>query len=431
MFIAGTAFLPSAFSMYFVAGAMAAWLHQRYVLAIFLTVISTFMGWPFAVLLGVPIAFDMLLRRRKFKQFIVWSLISAVTVLGPMIIIDSIYFGKFVVAPLNIILYNVFTSHGPNLYGVEPPTFYFINGFLNFNIIWLLALCVPVLLVLSYMFVPAKSRSTLNLPPYLSISPLFLWLIVFTIQPHKEERFLFPVYPLITLCGAVSLDILQKLYFRFRTWRKTVPAGAHYLDNTLHIAALIMIVCTIFGISRIFALYKNYHAPMDLMMEFQNIAKNDTFKKPDISNVCVGKDWYRFQSSFFFPSTNYKLRFLKSEFKGILPAYFNGSKSVSASSAVHPYFNDMNQENEFMYFNYSDCNYLLDLDTERYTTLEPDYKADKDWTILKSIPFLDSERSDKLFRAFYVPFVSERFTKFNNFNLMYKKTNNVVKKILQ
>lgn len=31
--------------------------------------------------------------------------------------IDSKHFGKLVIAPLNIVLYNVFTSHGPDLYG--------------------------------------------------------------------------------------------------------------------------------------------------------------------------------------------------------------------------------------------------------------------------------------------------------------------------
>ena len=35
--------------------------------------------------------------------------------------------------------------------------------------------------------------------------------------------------------------------------------------------------------------------------------------------VCVGKEWYRFQSSFFFPSTNFRLGFLKSDFAGQLP----------------------------------------------------------------------------------------------------------------
>lgn len=35
----------------------------------------------------------------------------------PVVVIDSYYYGKLVVAPLNIVLYNVFTPHGPDLYG--------------------------------------------------------------------------------------------------------------------------------------------------------------------------------------------------------------------------------------------------------------------------------------------------------------------------
>lgn len=35
----------------------------------------------------------------------------------PVVVVDSYYYGKLVIAPLNIILYNVFTPHGPDLYG--------------------------------------------------------------------------------------------------------------------------------------------------------------------------------------------------------------------------------------------------------------------------------------------------------------------------
>jgi alpha-1,2-mannosyltransferase len=38
---------------------------------------------------------------------------------------------------------------------------------------------------------------------------LYTWLTIFIAQPHKEERFLFPVYPLICLAAAVALDFVQ------------------------------------------------------------------------------------------------------------------------------------------------------------------------------------------------------------------------------
>lgn len=89
----------------------------------------------------------MLLRRREIIRFLKWVLISAITLLVPMVWIDSLYFGKLVIAPLNIVMYNVFTNHGPNLYGTEPFSFYLINAFLNFNFIFIGALFTPFALV--------------------------------------------------------------------------------------------------------------------------------------------------------------------------------------------------------------------------------------------------------------------------------------------
>ena len=57
-----------------------------------------------------------------------------------MVCIDSWYYGKFVFASINIIMYNVFGGGGPDLYGTEPWTYYFANCLLNFNIVFILSL---------------------------------------------------------------------------------------------------------------------------------------------------------------------------------------------------------------------------------------------------------------------------------------------------
>lgn len=225
---------------------------------------------------------------------------------------------------------------------------------------------------------------------------------------------------MITLCGAITIDIVQKLYFRIQTWSKSVETGVHYLDSTIFIAALIMIGSTVLGMSRIYSLYNNYHAPMDLMMELGQLNTTTTASSKNIKNLCIGKDWYRFPNSFFFPDENYRLRFLKSEFTGILPAYF--SHGDNATSVVHPYFNDLNQENMFMYSNYSNCDFLLDFDTEKYTELEPNYTEREEWKVIKSLPFLNNEKSSNWFRAFYIPFVSYRYNTFGNFNLLQRNS---------
>lgn len=66
---------------------------------------------------------------------------------APLIQIDSSYYGKLTIAPWNIVKYNIFTSHGPNLYGTSPWYFYVLNGILNFNITFCIAFITPLLLV--------------------------------------------------------------------------------------------------------------------------------------------------------------------------------------------------------------------------------------------------------------------------------------------
>lgn len=54
-----------------------------------------------------------------------------------------------------------------------------------------------------------SSVQNLGRPYWLTLSPMYLWMLVFFTLPHKEERFLFPIYPLICLSGAVALSSLQ------------------------------------------------------------------------------------------------------------------------------------------------------------------------------------------------------------------------------
>lgn len=416
MFFSSAALLPSSFSMYFCMAALSAWWHQKYKLAIFFTAISVLLGWPFVGLIAIPILIDILIRLKKVRLFVFWSIISGVTILLPMIVLDSSYYGKLVLAPINIIIYNVFTSHGPNLYGTEPFSFYFINGFLNFNIVWLLALLTPIAIIISHFAVPAKSKqTTLSLPYYLSLAPFYLWLIVMMIQPHKEERFLFPVYPMISLAGAITVDCAQKIFYRIKTLIIKSTTVTHYLNHTTFITVIVVLVSLIFNVSRIIAQYRNYHAPMDLFMELN---QEENINMKDV-NVCIGKDWYRYPSSFFLPSTKYSIRFLKSEFKGILPAYY--SNEENATQIQHDYFNDMNKGNDFMLFDYEKCDYLVDLDVGAYSDLEPNYSARTDeWEVVKELPFLNVNLSHKLLRAFFVPFLSNNFIKQGTFNLLQK-----------
>lgn len=100
--------------------------------------------------------------------------------------------------------------------------------------------------------------------------------------------------------------------------------------------------------SRVFALYRNYHAPLDLLMELNRYPNEVKISEKAIINVCLGKDWHRYPSSFFLPNSNWNVRFVQSEFKGLLPAPF--SPGENGTSVIHDHFNDQNREESSLYF---------------------------------------------------------------------------------
>lgn len=117
-------------------------------MTIFAAGISILVGWPYAAIVYIPIAMSMLLSKRKQLYFILFALVYGAMILVPLILVDSYYYGRFVVAPLNAVLYNVFNSHaGPELYGIEGFTYYFINLMLNFNLVLVASLSSLPMLV--------------------------------------------------------------------------------------------------------------------------------------------------------------------------------------------------------------------------------------------------------------------------------------------
>uniref|UniRef100_A0A915MDC0 Mannosyltransferase n=1 Tax=Meloidogyne javanica TaxID=6303 RepID=A0A915MDC0_MELJA len=199
-------------------------------LSIFCTAISALIGWPFSAILGLPIVIEMLIiRKRKLAlKFLFYSILFGLLICLLLFIVDTHFFGRPVLAPLNIIFYNIFSSNGPNLYGKEPISFYLKNLFLNFNIAFILAIfaipfCLFFLIIQKINEEKYKKEDkTILFKNYFGNNPLkqwerfrhliflsmsaTIWMLIFMLQPHKEERFLFPIYPHICLLAAICLD---------------------------------------------------------------------------------------------------------------------------------------------------------------------------------------------------------------------------------
>ncbi|XP_064486177.1 alpha-1,2-mannosyltransferase ALG9-like [Ornithodoros turicata] len=405
MFISSTAFLPSTFSMYAVLVSFGAWFLDEHRITVFSTAMGSLFGWPFSAILGLPAAYDIVVLRRKSFKFLTWSAISLVILIPPLLLIDTHYYGRLVLAPLNIVMYNVFSKQGANLYGIEPFSFYFKNATLNFNLAFPAALLSAPVLVLTWLWKLHRRHFLLE------TLALYIWCAIFFTQAHKEERFLFPIYPLICLCAALSVDRVQL------TLQHIFGKNTRIISSTwVHF----LIFSILLSVSRTVALYRHFRAPMEIYMELGPLANRDdnhSVKTPVL--LCVGKEWYRFPSSFFLPE-GWSLGFLESEFRGQLPKPYSSAKN--ATRIIPEHMNDANVEERSRYVNISQCNFLVDTDTPDETEKEPNYSRLPEWTRVSSVQFLDSKRSPLHGRMFYIPFLTDEWCSYNSYNLLQRLT---------
>lgn len=151
------------------------------------------------------------------------------------------------------------------------------------------------------------------------------------------------------------------------------------------------------------------------MTTFAKLPVLDDLHPPEQQlTVCVGKEWFRYPSSFFLPNARWRLGFLRSSFKGQLPQPFAESTCTAQAN-----FNDLNREEPSRYTEPTDCDYIVDSDFPHSSPDDPNYSRQTDrWRAVYSSQLLDASRSSKLFRAFYIPFVSPALNTYVNFNLL-------------
>ena len=309
-------------------------------------------GWPFALALAIPFGLFIFASSIQNPENLLSFAIRALAIVGAMtaliVAIDSAFYKKLLLVPLNIITYNVFggEGEGPEIFGVEPFIYYVHNLLLNFN--------ATLLLASAGCFLSFGLRSKQRTKVIVTCTfPLAIWLSVFASQEHKEERFLYPIYPLIVLSASVFLSW-------FLTTSTSIIRSLTSSDKLtiLYKQFFIVAFATVVGlisILRIMNLVENYSAPITIFRQVAELPPKTT-----ITNVCVGREWYHFPASFFLPD-NYRLRFLRSGFDGLLPGDFKESSSILESTSTVP--DDMNNKNMFSagkVISLEQCDYYVD-----------------------------------------------------------------------
>ncbi|KAK6518533.1 mannosyltransferase, variant 2 [Arthrobotrys conoides] len=403
MFQATPTYLPSSFAMSFVTFGIAEFLKTPVSISRALTYFSVagFLGWPFCLALVIP---QLLLwghndgRARgiiSMVQHTVCSIWPPLIVLAITIGIDSLAYRKLVFVPLNIVLYNVFggSERGPDLYGTEPWWYYIANLSLNFNIVAMAAFASILVVVISSFILPTG----VTRQQFVLLLPFYLWLVIFSLQPHKEERFMFPAYPALCINAAMSMSWVKGFVLFVGSRLKIQPKAATFWGTSL--VAGLLVISALISTSRTIAITIAYSAPKKIYRSDQNI----------YGNVCFGKEWYRFPSSYFLP-LGARPRFIKSAFTGLLPGAFAETNAPFRDGTwiVPENMNDLNQEDYSKYTPIDECDYLVDSyfsgREEQAGPLEPNYILDtENWSRVTCHRFLDAAKTPFLSRALWLP----------------------------
>ena len=441
--MASVALLPSSFVMYTSSLGMAYALsrasvrNQRRAFGATLAfALGALGGWPYALLLSLPFVYEELFMYgtdavpatetrpwilRRWSRAIL-AVVTASLLAIPIVSVDSLAYGHATLVALNTVLYNVLghaRGISPELYGTEPWTYYPVNLLLNLGVVFPLALLsLPAVLMTAHRTparftgdfpgtkTPRKSGaihapgSDPSVLLALRVLPVYIWIGVLSLQAHKEERFLYPVYPLMCMNAAITLYIgrawIEAAYLRLT--RSPYRASRTWLFPLCTLTPLVLAAVT--GCLRLVGLVQHYHAPMDVLQALPN----------STATLCYGKEWHRFPSHFFVPP-NVHVQFIPSDFHGILPAHFVDGPVDELSNLVWPWagatrrhldnVNELNQEEPDRYVDIATCDYLVDVHfpARNPTPREPNYAESEAWTKVSCVPFLDAEGSREAARG--------------------------------
>lgn len=437
-------YLPSAtaMSLWKMSASDMLWNYEgRAILWAIVAVLAT--GWPFCAALFLPIGIRAVWYAGQSKRktgvvvigaggstekrvtseyenndfnvgaivyLIVRSFFHAIVIGFGVALVDYHSYGFWAFPTWNIFVYNS-QGGGDELYGVEPFSYYLKNLALNFNVVSLLGVMALPLVLLLRCGGCSRDSEALGMEAFLLL-PMYIWMALLFPRPHKEERFLYPIYPMLSYGAAITvregMSILGSLFpTSSDQWRRE-----EWSIRKLFVGVSLLNVPAAISISRSLALHRYYSAPVEVYREMFYHALADTTSSSGETYVCTVGEWYRFPSSFFLPM-NHKLGYLKSSFDGQLPQPFtlHGSRIESLAMPEAGHFNDKNEEEMDRYVDIGMCSYVFELvpmhDDDDDVPEGMRYMASDtsggSWELLASRQFLDAEKTPALHRILYIP----------------------------
>ena len=354
---AASQFLPSTIFAILQMWSVSFFLRDQWGRAVATGVASCLLpGNPIVGLVYVPFLLQCL-RRGRLVRCLTSGVVVCCLCFVTMAWMDHRRYGSMTFSIYNWFKYNVLNNHSGR-FGSSPLWYYGANFVLNFP------LAAP-LAAWGWL----KIRGSLT-----TVSTYWIfWLCLFTLQPHKEERFMVPMY-----CGALICAAYGACQTRGALRFVTLVAG---------------VLGCLAGVSRCSQLYHgSYLGIRDVWTEIAMEGSTGVY--------CLGRTWYRYPSSFYLP-TEATVAFVDKDFGGLLPAPFTSTNSSMPA-------NDRNERREDRLVSLENCDYLVDITpsfqlSQPPKRLRPLMPVTRRTSVERCGYLLDRERSVGLQKHFLIP----------------------------
>ncbi|XP_026817640.1 probable Dol-P-Man:Man(7)GlcNAc(2)-PP-Dol alpha-1,6-mannosyltransferase [Rhopalosiphum maidis] len=240
--------LPNIMAFPLVMVALSSWIRGKHILLIWSSAIAVLIfRSELVIYLGIIILMELLYKRLKLFRGLKLGFLAAITVLTTSIVIDSIFWGRLVWPEGEVLWFNTVLNKSSE-WGTKPFLWYFYSA-------------IPRGVALSLLFIPFGALYDIRVMRLLI--PTLMFVLIYSILPHKELRFIIYVFPVLNVSTATFCNKIWQTRFKpkgFKNILALIFCTGHIIGN---------LVFTVFLMSASNKNYPGGHA-MTLLHTFEN-----------------------------------------------------------------------------------------------------------------------------------------------------------------
>lgn len=219
--------LPNTFALILVLLCLSFWLDQdHFKLTVTVALVVLVFRVELASLLGVILLMELGSRRLSLVNLLKWGIPSGLAVLSTTILVDSFFWQRWVWPEGEVLWFNVILNKSSE-WGTQPWAWYLYSAIPR-------AMGSSLLLIPVGLYVDSRIRALLF--------PVVIYVMLYSMLPHKELRFILYIFPLLNLAAARAASWMWDRRLKSVFWAlSTLIVCFHLIANLFMTQTLLFI----------------------------------------------------------------------------------------------------------------------------------------------------------------------------------------------